>query len=537
MPKITLIYIATSSRTINWQSGDCVYGGNSVEQALAVAQNAATSDYILIADVDRYILCEEQNIHQIIERTHSDVIHIGLKLNHNNFPSLYDYYQPTWMYSLNAPSDIASTSWRLSADCMLIRSNVLSQFSFDGFDVYQSPIALGHDWGYRMLKAGMIIRYDPSLAELQTDIEDLKPATQTDECSFMFRNIGSKWTLWSIFSKCLMPHITLRPLVGLLLASKKRVVNPAFKHERLAHASVHKNATVSVFTPTLQRYSYLAEELRQLREQTIPPSQIIITDQTDLDKREQEWLNEFTDLPIVYQPQEEKGQCNAWNFCLQHATGEYVLFLGDDADEIKPDFIEQLLQTMETFKADVVACNIKEGAFDYPFKQQDVFITDTFPICLVRKSIFQQSGGYDYAFNKGIRADADVAIRIHLNGGLLVLNPDVKIHHHRAPVGGLRHHGERKVSNTDSRNNVRKFQLPSFTELYLYSRYFSPLQQQQMYRLKKLSMLSVKGGLTTKLARLFIYIMKKRSINADLKVIESKYKALRQSFPSIPTID
>lgn len=537
--KINLFYTGNDLNQPAWSLGEAIFCKESTKDTLMnLSQLAATypCDYLLFIDTTKYTLPDEKVIQSIINEMPGEIWHAGLKKLHTPFPILYNYYQPTWLYNLDPENTIASTSWHLSSGCFLANTQILLPL-LDPCKQYTSSRAFGSDIGYRMLKGGAIIRYEPSLAILKKYEADFDPIPLTDSCIFMQRHTGTKWYIWSLF-RHLVNTLQFISILRSIVSTPKtnRLAPKQIARKPFTKPQEQEKPTISVFTPTLQRYTYLEEELKQLRNQTIPPVQIIITDQTDPELRDTSWLKKYDDLPILYTQQEEKGQCNAWNYCLENATGDYVLFLGDDADEIQPNFLKELYTTLTTFKADMVACNIKEDSTVYPYKQTDVFITDTFPICLVKKSVFEKSGGYDYAYNKGIRADADLAIRIHLTGALMVLNPNIKIHHHRAPVGGLRHHKQRQITNKMSRASITHFQLPAFSEIYLFNRFFSPLQVKEMLLLKKLSALAVKGGIGKQALKLMVAVVSYRSLHQKMKQVKANAKQLALAYPQIPKI-
>lgn len=536
--KVDLLYIATIEQSPDWGFGSCVYIGKSLVEAKPIIENQllhSMADYFMVINLDRFSLPLEKAIQEIINTKSGELWHIGLKCQYRNMPSVLNYVYPVWLYNLDAAPSIASTSWRISAECFLVGKETLKKtFLFD--TVFETTTAVGLDWGFRMYKSGVIIRYEPLLSHIN-EIGQYNSISLTDELKFIKRNFSSKWFWWTCFRLYENGRSFSEISKGFFKTYKNKKESPKFiQRSNVITKQDFKDAKVSVFTPTLQRYSYLEEELKQLRQQSVKPFEIFITDQTDLDKRESNWLQDYKDLNIIYQHQNEKGQCNAWNFCLDNATGDYVLFLGDDADEIKENFIEELLSTMQNYKADMVACNIKERENDYPFKQPDVFITDTFPICLVKREMFIKTGGYDYAYNKGSRADGDVAVRMYLNGALMVLNPNIKIHHHRAPVGGLRAHGQRTVTRSMSKKSMTHFQLPSFTELYLSKRYFSKLQQEEMRTIKKLSLVSVDGNIFRKLGKIFNYFTKRKQIESQFNELNIAANKLQENYPKIPAI-
>jgi len=537
--KVNLYYTTKNLQSeLLWELGESVYLGTEVLEGINAINGLARkifSEYFIFIDLDKYEIPNQNVVLDILNNRPGEIWHIGNKIeDFRNKPLLYNYFQPTSIYNLTSDDTIDVTSWKLSGDCFLVKTDIIFQMDLKLYP-YSNLHAWGLDLGYRCYRNGMIIRYCADLSQLKS--APINCLSLSEEAIFIKRNIGKKWLSW-----CLIRHFfktrTLLKCINAFLHVKdiKFGIDNEIKRDLQIESNLISHPRVAVFAPTLYRYSYLEEELKQLREQTIKPYQIVITDQTNETDRDNSWLKNYTDLPILYKAQNEKGQCNAWNFCLMNTDADYVLFLGDDADEIYPAFIEDLYRTMIDFKADVVGCNIKEGKFNYPYKQESVFITETFPICLVKRDVFVKSGGYDYAYNKGIRADADVAIRIVLNGGLMVLNPNVKLHHHRAPVGGLRHHKQRKITNSVSRNSIWKFQLPAFTEIYLHRKYFSKDQQKGALVIKLFSLFSINGGLVKKSMNAISLIIQSPILIYRYKKITAAAKELAKEFPQIQEI-
>src|SRR6185436_15661225 len=100
-------------------------------------------------------------------------------------------------------------------------------------------------------------------------------------------------------------------------------------------------------------------------------------------------------------------------------------------------------------------------------------VVDIFPVGnLTRRTYFERAGLFDVAFDRGARADADVAMRGYLTGALMILEPRIRVAHWRAGRGGLRVHGARVVTRATSRAQLTHRHVPSHTELYLAMRYF-----------------------------------------------------------------
>jgi glycosyltransferase involved in cell wall biosynthesis len=428
--------------------------------------------WTLFINLDYYTLPLDNELNQLVAYSRADILHTGNKISDFENLKLNRFIKPTFIYNLKASKDIDSTSLDLSIDCFLIKDVIGKRFHWlNPFQQY-SIRSLGFLWGAELYKAGAIIRYTPRFKIKQlpkTEIYSLK-----NELTFIKFTSGSKWLLWATLRLIMLGYNPLEIFQGFYYAKKTK--SPQLVEiRRIDNFKLQNNKDdikISVFTPTLNRYQYLRRELELLNNQNFKITEVIITDQSNPKQEPKSWLPENLNFKIHYQPQSDSGQCVAWNYCLSNASGDYFLFLGDDADFFDENFVRDMVGTLLSYNADVVGCNVKERDGDYPYSSNFPFVSDTFPICLVKKEIFLVSGGYDFAFNKGKMADGELAIRMHLNGALILIDPNVKIYHHRAPVGGLRHHGQRKNTRQSSQRSLFKFNKITFSEIYLITKHF-----------------------------------------------------------------
>jgi hypothetical protein len=202
---------------------------------------------------------------------------------------------------------------------------------------------------------------------------------------------------------------------------------------------------------------------------------------------------------------------------MEEAKGEYLLFLDDDADGMRPNFIEKLLLTQQRFDCDMVAANVVELGIKYDESNACYFIGDVFPITLLKRSVLSRTGFMDMFFNRNIRADGELAMRCHLSGTLMIFDPAATIGHHRAPAGGLRTHNARVITNYISKNSVSKFVMPTSSEIYLMKKHFSDEQYKNSIRIKYMSQLSINGGFMRKLLRALVLLIKMPSIRKTHK--------------------
>jgi glycosyltransferase involved in cell wall biosynthesis len=431
----------------------------------------------------------------------ADVWHSGLVAGMGGLPKIIDFVSPTWMLNCDPAPEIEATSWRVSLRACLVRKEVIRQIGFLS-PAFQSLEAAGLEWGHRCIRLGVLMRHLPGLVDREHAKRLFSPALPfEDEVRFVQSRFGRKWSLWARVRAILTGYGTFRSVLRSMRVSSPGdfLTAPApFEHQSLSPGNSHRTGAeqVSVLIPTVERYPYMKTVLEQLRHQTHPPYEIIVIDQTPKLRREQAFYADYADLPLKVIFLDRAGQCTSRNIGLQASRGEYILFIDDD-DELPPNLIAAHLENIHRFGIDVsagVAIEVGSSALptDFTYRRaSDVFPTNN---SLVRRSALLESGLFDKAYDHGARADGDLGMRLYLSGTLMVLNPDIQVMHHHAPRGGLRQHKARVITYAGSRNSVRQRHLPSATEIYLVSRYFSTVQLREMLLISLLGTFSMHGG-------------------------------------------
>jgi len=451
----------------------------------------------------------DTSVIQILSGRNVDVFHAGLKMGMKGLPKLMNYVDPIWMYNIDCSENIEHTSFRMNISACMIKTDALKKISIPA--CYNNVAMFSIAIGYRLIKSGAIMRYAPDLLNLTLNAQQIP---DIEEWKFAREFYTSKWQIWIALNKKGLFQNFSNWLAVKKIARVK--ISPCI------HSSLEKDITtphknVSVLAPTLNRYPYLRNELMQLNAQTILPHEILITDQTDKEQRENIDTIQYPLLNIKYFPQEDKGQCIAWNKLLEESTGEYILFLGDDADYITPDFVQRMLHTVKKFDADMVASNVIEIGIPAKKINHHYYLSDTFPITLIKKSMLQKSGYMDMFFNKNVRADKDLATRCHLHGCLMIFNPTATIHHHRASVGGLRTHKARVITNYIAKNSITKFALPTSSEIYFTKKYFTDAQYRVYMKIKYLNQIFVSGSISKSLLKLLVFFLRYAGIKKQYR--------------------
>lgn len=508
--KVDLIYF--SANETNWYLGNSYVSAQNLNKLKQLTEQVVAktdADWILFWD---YSLGnpDEQIILQLSAKP-ADVLHAGLKLGTTGLPDVLNYVHPVWMYNIDGSEEVSHSNFRMSLQACMIRVEVLKNLGTFS-DTYTSMEMSAVAYGYSILKHGGIIRYQADLVKNKARKQATVPLQ--DEWIFARQFFKKKWQLWTLYNK---------PGFIANLSAWRKTKHIGYANARpTLHSSEKTNspvkpATVSVLAPTLDRYPYLEEELRELNEQTILPHEVLITDQTDEERRQLIDFSKYKNITVKYFPQDSKGQCLAWNKLIKEATGEYIFFFGDDAYNIHPELIEKMLQTMYRFDADMVASNVIEKGIKYGKSNYHYYMSDTFPITLIKKSVVEKAGGMDMFFNRNVKADHDLAMRCHLNGALMIFDPSAEIGHHRAPSGGLRAHKARVITNFMTKNTITKVLNPSTSEIFIYNKYYTNKQFRQHVRIKYMNQVIINGNIIKKLLRLIVFAAKIPSMRREYK--------------------
>ncbi len=466
-----------------------------------------------------------------------DLWHAGLRLGQAGRPAMIDYVHPTWMLNRDPSPEIEATSWRLSLRACLMRVSVLRRMgsispgfsSLDG-----AALELGH----RCVTRGVVTRHLPWLLpegiHLETD-----PLPLDDVLRFMLYRTGRKWALWALGRAILNRMISLPEAARVWGAVKHESAPPTPPPHRAIDRDdppVTAQARVSILIPTLDRYKYLVDLLTQLREQTVPPIEILVVDQTPVELRQEGLARRFEDQPIRFLYRDQPGQCSSRNAGLRIARGDFILFLDDD-DAVNPDLIARHLALLDRFDADVssgVADEVDAGPLPESFRlirASDVFPTNN---TLIHKSVLADSGLFDLAYERGARADGDLGMRIYLSGAVMILDPAISVLHYHAPRGGLRQHKARVVTYASSRRRLLHRHVPSPTEIYLARRYFTPRQVREMLWLSAAGTLTSHRGAGHRLAKMIVGAL---LLPDTVRRIRRSYRAAEAMLRDYPQIE
>lgn len=532
--------------------------------AKVVEQLRATSDSSAVLFWDASLGAPNSAVLQSRLASPVDCWHAGLRLGLGGLPGILDFISPSWMLSCDPPPDIEATSWRLSLRACLVKMVPLRKFGGPSAE-FQTLAAAGLEMGHRWIRCGAFLRHSPTLVDDRSwRFEAGAPSSQlpfADELRFAYYSHGQKWLAWALLRALLTGYVSLpialrawrnvlstpRPIHPAPLCPPPSIApgfpsvsSPVVSGPVVSNPIVRSllNPLVTVLIPTLDRYSYLQTLLEQLRQQTVPPLEIVIVDQTSPVRRQPGLYEAFRDLPFKVIYQTEPGQCTSRNAGLQASRGDFILFLDDD-DEIPADLIANHLLTLAAFGAEIscgVANEVGAGRLppDFRFlRTSDVFPTNN---TLLRRTALFRSGLFDLAYDRRPRADGDLGLRLYLAGATLVLNPAISVLHHHAPAGGLRTHKARTVTYALSRSRVFCRALAGLSEFYLARRYFTRGQVRELYWHSVLGSFSLHGSLPKRAAKCLVGALLLPVTLWQLRSRLAQATNLAARFPQIPTL-
>ncbi|MFC1584254.1 glycosyltransferase family 2 protein [Fibrobacterota bacterium] len=511
-PRIDIIRTGSNSGENDWPLGSVYFSKPCPEELYKILTKVLLSsraEYILFWD--EHLGMPEPEMVRAVCRLPGNVWHAGLRLGLSGLPRVLDFVHPAWTLNLDPSPEIESSGWRISLRACLAERRVLQDLEHVSpeFDTLEGA---GLDMGYRYITQGVFVRHVPWLIPGETGSSLPSPSLK-DEVLFCHRNFNGFWNRWVLFRVIMtaaVPRLQFwKHWYDMRKSSRERMRPKPFAQIGRLPGESGSGAEISILIPTLDRYPYLKTLLKQVREHDIKPYQIIIIDQTAPERRKKDFYDEFNDLPLKVIFQDSPGQCSSRNAGIKAAKGEYILFLDDD-DEISQTLLKRHLESLDAWQAQVSSGIAHEDGIDHqPHNFTFVRTSDVFPTnnTMIKKTILNQSGLFDLAYNHGSRADSDLGTRLYLEGNFMVLNPGISVIHHHAPQGGLRVHKARTVTYASSRNRLFHRHLPSETEIYRARRFFTPSQVREMLWIFALATFKIRGGLSRKCLKMILSLL------------------------------
>ena len=463
-------------RSVDWSLGGVVPLPSDLRGAAAALDRhlgGGAADWLLLWDPvlgspDPAVVAE-------LASGRADAWHGGLSVGLGGLPEEHDYIHPTWPLALDAPIETEAASWRVTLGALLVRSEALRVCG--GLDTaFEGSTGAGLELGRRLIDRGAVVMHTPRLVGARSASPE--PLTEHDRFVFLRRVFGLKWVRYAAVRRALARRHPRRVLAAMRSSGSACAATPrpGARGDVLTRPRVEPPASpsVTVVLPTLGRYELLRQVLDQLRKQTVMAEQVVVVDQNDPDARDHALYAEYADLGLEVVFQEQRGQWLARNAAVQRATCEWIAFLDDDS-EVGPDFIEQHLEGLRRYQADL-STGASLAVIGAPVPENYAFfrVADQWDSGngMCHRSLLERVGLFDQQYDRQRRGDAEFGLRVQLQGGLVIHNPHAIRVHLKAQEGGLRTFG----SLDGFRHRDRSAPLPLPSMVYYTKWYHSPRQ-------------------------------------------------------------
>jgi glycosyltransferase involved in cell wall biosynthesis len=348
--------------------------------------------------------------------------------------NFYKYLKPLWYFNLKPSKDFCyfPTMEQLKEE--------LHHFTVDSN--YKSKIAQERDVAWTAFQEGFII----SERKEGMNIWEETTIPIHDEYVFLRKNFHKAWVYYVFVIRILTFYNPIQETLAFLKTKKIKRFDYSKKckqyreYQEFDSKLLRQNPLISVVIPTLNRYEYLKDVLKDLEKQTYKNFEVIIVDQTD------DFQPEFYkgwDLNLHFWFQEEKALWKARNEAIKYSKGKYILLYDDDS-LIAEDWIVEHIKALDFFNADLSSGVSISSVGDIIPKHYSYFRwsdqLDTGNV-LLKREVFDKIGLFDRQFEEQRMGDGEFGLRAYLAGYKNISNYKAKRIHLKVSQGGLRQMG------------------------------------------------------------------------------------------------
>lgn len=367
------------------------------------------------------------------------------------------YLQPTHYFQLYRNN--GSSVFPMISE---LPSAKVEQISLDAN--FSTLIAQHYDASWRMVQAGYIGNY-----KTYTSFERLNIL---DEYRFARKYFSKFWVFYVLLLRVLGFKNPIREVKSWYLTRNTQRIqledSPITYENWNSFSSdlIQKNLKVSVIIPTLNRYEYLRDVLKDLEQQDYPNFEVVVVDQSE--PYQPEFYRDFN-LDIHLIRQEAKALWLARNTAIKAAKGSLIALSEDDV-RIQPDWLRSHLKALDFFDTSISA-----GVF-YPLHESLPKSRSYFALAtqfatgnaMLYKDVFRKVGMFDRQFEGQRMGDGEFGLRSYLESIQSVSNPYASCIDVKAGTGGLREMGSWDAFRPSTFFAPRP--IPSV--LYYYRKYF-----------------------------------------------------------------
>lgn len=345
------------------------------------------------------------------------------------------YLNPTWYFNIYTSNKIP----------YFPEYNLLDtdQKKCINFDIHYSSQEISKlDAAYQAWNCG-IIETDYSKI---LDYSEIQPSVY-DNYRFLRKYYHPIWSWYVLIIRLMTLNNPLREILGFLKSQnvkRKKILINIFSYEveynKYNYKFLKDKPKVSIIIPTLNRYKYLTDVLKDLEQQDYKNFDVIIVDQSE--PFMEDFYKKFA-LDIKLIRQEEKALWLARNTAIKCSDAPYILLFDDDS-RVESDWITNHLKCLEFFNADissgvslsVIGAKIPENYSFFRWSDQ----LDTGNV-MIKREVFEKIGLFDRQFEKQRMGDGEFGLRAYLAGFKNISNPYAKRIHLKVGEGGLRQMG------------------------------------------------------------------------------------------------
>ncbi|RED48355.1 glycosyltransferase family 2 protein [Seonamhaeicola aphaedonensis] len=368
------------------------------------------------------------------------------------------YLQPTHYFTV-----LKNNGTSIFPDVNSLSEDVLKAVTFD--NRYTNDLAKQYDASWQLIHKGYI-------GHAKT-IETIETLPLMDEYRFIRKYFNPTWVFYVLVIRVLSfynPFKEFKSWYSTKHIKRVPILKTPMKYKDWEYNKaplIEEKPMVSVIIPTLNRYAYLKDVLKDLEVQDYNNFEVLVVDQSQ--PFQERFYKDFH-LNLKVQQQRETALWQARNWAIKHSKGDYLLFFDDDS-RVAPDWIQKHLKCLDFFNADVSSgVSISKVGDKVPehysfFRLSDQLDTGN---VMIKKAVFKETGLFDRQFEKQRMGDGEFGMRAYLNGFKNISNPQAKRLHLKVGTGGLRTMGSWDAFRT---NHV--FQpKPIPSVLYFFRSYF-----------------------------------------------------------------
>lgn len=352
------------------------------------------------------------------------------------FPFYFlQYVNPTWYFNLDTPK---KNSYFIDYECLPKSLVELLELDYN----YSSTEVLKLDAAYQAWNKGFIVDdYNYSLVT-----KNLSPSLK-DNYRFVRKYFHPLWTIYIFILRLICLNNPIKEFFAFYssfsvkrLDIYKNILNIREKIQLYEFKINTDTEKVAVIIPTLNRYTWLYDTLKDLEKQIYSNFEVIVVDQSD------PFLPDFYkqfNLKIKLLRQSEKALWHARNQAIESTDAKYLLLFDDDS-RVENNWILEHLLCLDFYKADIssgisislIGSMVPKNYSFYRWSDQ----VDTGNV-MVKRSVFIEIGLFDRQFEKQRHGDAEFGLRSYLNGFKNISNPYAQRLHLKVGEGGLREMG------------------------------------------------------------------------------------------------